>query len=135
MSIPITNNSRESINALTGELMNIFIKVHSKLGPGLLESVFEEVICLELVKKEIEFKRQAIIPVFYENVKLEMGFRADLIIEDIVIIEIKSVESISPVHAKQLLTYLKLTDKKIGLLVNFNVNLIKEGVTRIANNF
>jgi GxxExxY protein len=130
-----TNNTKESINTLTGELMNVFIKVHSKLGPGLLESVYEEVICFELANRKINFNRQVGIPVFYEGVKLEVGFRADIIVEDLVIIEIKSVETISPVHPKQLLTYLKLTDKKVGLLVNFNVNLIKDGVTRIANNF
>jgi GxxExxY protein len=130
-----TNNTKESINTLTGELMNVFIKVHSKLGPGLLESVYEEVICFELANRKINFNRQVGIPVFYEGVKLEVGFRADIIVEDLVIIKIKSVETISPVHPKQLLTYLKLTDKKVGLLVNFNVNLIKDGVTRIANNF
>lgn len=121
-------------NDLSKVLVDIFLKVHKKLGPGLLESVYEEVVCFELVKQGLNFSRQQGIPVVYEDVKLDLGFRADIVVEDKVVIEIKSVELIAPVHHKQLLTYLKLTDKKLGLLVNFNVNLIKEGITRIVNN-
>jgi len=115
-------------------MMGTFISVHSKLGPGLLESVYEEVICYELKKQQIEFERQRPIPLLYDDIKMEIGFRADLIIENKVIIEIKSVETIAPVHHKQLLTYLKLTDKKLGMLVNFNVDLVKDGIFRIVNN-
>ncbi len=121
-------------NVISGILIDIFINVHKQLGPGLLESVYEEVICFELAKRDIGFRRQQGIKVTYENVEMELGFRADIIVEDKVIIEIKSVEGLAPVHHKQLQTYLKLTDKKLGLLVNFNVNLVKDGIVRIANN-
>lgn len=121
-------------NELSKVIVDIFLKIHRQLGPGLLESVYEEVICFELVKAGLNFTRQQGIPVVYEDIKLDLGFRADLIVENKVVIEIKSVELIAPVHQKQLLTYLKLTNIKLGLLVNFNVNLIKEGITRIANN-
>ncbi|MFL5765239.1 MAG: GxxExxY protein [Bacteroidia bacterium] len=122
-------------NEITGALIDIFIKTHSKLGPGLLESVYEEIICHELRKREINYVRQQGINVVYENIKMDLGFRADIIVENKVIIEIKSVEQLAPVHHKQLLTYLKLTDKKVGLLVNFNVSLVKNGIVRIVNNF
>ncbi len=122
-------------NDITGELIDVFIKVHSKLGPGLLESVYEEVICYELNKRNLKYTRQKGIEVMYDDVKMDIGFRADLIIENKVIVEIKSVELLAPVHHKQLLTYLKLTGNKVGLLVNFNVNLVKDGIVRIVNNF
>lgn len=120
-------------NEISGILVDIFVNIHKKLGPGLLESVYEEVICYELTKRGLDFKRQKGIPVVYDEVKLDLGFRADIIVEDKVIIGIKSIEIIAPVHHKQLITYLKLTDKKLGLLVNFNVNLMKDGVFRIVN--
>ena len=121
-------------NEISKILVNIFLKVHRTLGPGLLESVYETVICFELDKLGIAYKRQTEIAVIYENIKMDLGFRADIIVEEKVIIELKSVESISPVHPKQLLTYLRLTNMKLGLLVNFNVTLIKDGITRIVNN-
>ncbi len=121
-------------NEISKILVEIFLKIHSKLGPGLLESVYEETICYELTSRGIPFTRQESIEVEYEAVKLDIGFRSDIIVEDKVIIEIKSVETIAPVHNKQLLTYLRLTGMKLGLLVNFNVPLIKEGITRIVNN-
>jgi GxxExxY protein len=120
-------------NEISGFLLDIFIKVHSKLGPGLLESVYEEIICHELVDRKIPFKRQQGIPVVYNNIKLDLGFRADIIVDNKVIIEIKSIEQIAPVHHKQLLTYLRLTEIKLGILVNFNVDLIKNGYHRIVN--
>jgi GxxExxY protein len=125
--------SAESHNALSGELVNIFFKVHLNLGPGLLESVYEKVICFELEKLNIPFKYQCGIPVIYEGQKMELGFRADIIVDDRIIVEIKSIEAIAPVHHKQLLTYLKLANKRLGLLVNFNTALIKDGITRIVN--
>jgi len=121
-------------NEISKILVNVFYKVHSTLGPGLLESVYETAICYELDKIGLKYERQKGIQVWYEEVKLNLGFRADIIVEQKVIIEIKSVESITPVFHKTLLTYLKLTDIKLGLLVNFNVALIKEGITRIVNN-
>ncbi len=120
-------------NEISGYLLNLFIKIHSQLGPGLLESVYEEVICYELEKDKVPFKRQQGISVIYEDVKLDLGFRADIIVYNKVIVEIKSIEQIAPVHHKVLITYLKLTDIKLGLLVNFNVDLLKKGYHRIVN--
>lgn len=105
------------------------------MGPGLLESVYEEIICYELDKRDILYKRQQDVPVFYDEMQMNIGFRADIIIDNKVIIEVKSVEALAAVHHKQLLTYLKLTDKKVGLLVNFNVPLMKQGIVRLVNNF
>ena len=120
-------------NEIAKELVNIFYKVHTRLGPGLLESVYEVAICYELEKSGLKYERQKGIQVWYEEVKMELGFRADIIVEQKVIIEIKSVETMAPVFFKTLLTYLRLTDIKLGLLVNFNVPLIKNGITRVAN--
>jgi GxxExxY protein len=120
-------------NELSAIVVDCCYRIHKKLGPGLLESVYEEVLCYELSKAELCFARQTGIPVYYDELILELGFRADIIVEEKVIIEIKSVESIAPVHKKQLLTYLKLTGLKLGLLVNFNEALIKDGLVRIVN--
>ncbi|MGC1204718.1 MAG: GxxExxY protein [Flavobacteriaceae bacterium] len=107
--------------------------IHVALGPGLLESVYEEVLYYELNQEGLNIKRQQDLPVFYKSLKMDVGFRADLIVENKVIIELKSVEKIVPVHQKQLLTYLKISELKLGLLVNFNDALIKNGITRIVN--
>ena len=132
--MPTTIKKSLTENEISKILLDIFIKVHSQLGPGLLESVYEEIICYELHLRELNFERQKALSVFYHNIKMDIGFRADIVVENKVIIELKSVEVLAPVHHKQLLTYLKLTDKKLGLLVNFNVNLVKDGVVRIVNN-
>jgi GxxExxY protein len=132
MFIQSTKNITE--NEIATSLVSIFLKIHRQLGPGLLESVYEEIVCYELRKAGHEFKRQQGIAVIYDELKMDLGFRSDVIVENKVIIEIKSVEMLAPVHHKQLLTYLRLTDLKLGLLVNFNVDLIKNGITRIVNN-
>jgi GxxExxY protein len=121
-------------NELSKIIVDKCLKIHKKLGPGLLESVYEEVLFYELQKSGIRCRRQVGIPLVYEDIKMDLGFRADLIVEDRVIVELKSVENIMPVHKKQLLTYLKIAEMKLGLLVNFNVELIKNGITRIVNN-
>jgi GxxExxY protein len=121
-------------NEISALLVNMFLKIHRQLGPGLLESVYEEVICYELSKSGMMFKRQQGMVVMYDELKMDLGFRSDVIVADKVIVEIKSVEALAPVHHKQLLTYLRLTNIKLGLLVNFNVDLIKNGITRIVNN-
>ena len=121
-------------NELAKIIVDKCLKIHRKLGPGLLESVYEEILFYEITKDGIKIKRQASIPVLYESIKMDIGFRADMVIEDKVILELKSVEKIMPVHKKQLLTYLKITEMKLGLLINFNVELIKHGITRIVNN-
>lgn len=117
-------------NELAKIAVNIAFKIHTTLGPGLLESVYESAFAYELDKREINYKRQPGISVKYDGTKLDLGFRADIILENKLIIELKSVEMISKVHHKTVLTYLKLTGIKLGLLINFNVNLIKEGIHR-----
>lgn len=120
-------------NDITGNIVDCCINIHKTLGPGLLESVYEEVLTYELKKKGLLCERQVGIPVYYHDLRMDLGFRADMIVEDRVIIELKSIDSVLPVHKKQLLTYLKLSKKKLGLLVNFNEELMKNGITRIAN--
>ncbi len=109
------------------------LKVHKILGPGLLESAYEECLYYELKKTNLKVEKQKALPLVYEEVKLEMGYRIDIIIEDKFIVEIKSVEELNDVHLAQLLTYLRLTNCKLGLLINFNVKLLKNGVRRIIN--
>ena len=121
-------------NELAKIIVDKCLKIHRALGPGLLESVYEEVLSYELLNDGLKCQRQVGIPVIYEDIKIDLGFRADMILGDKVILELKSVENIMPVHKKQLLTYLKLTEMKLGLLINFNVELIKHGITRIVNN-
>jgi len=122
-------------NDITGLLVGIFLEVHKELGPGLLESIYEEAICLELTERGISFERQQGITANYKKKKMGLGFRADIIVCNKVIVEIKSMEQVPPVHYKILLSYLRLTDLKVGLLVNFNVPLIKDGIKRIVNGY
>jgi GxxExxY protein len=120
-------------NELSKILVDIAYQIHVKLGPGLLESVYENIFIYELNKRQIEFKQQIEVPIIYDGTKFSNSLRLDLLIEDMVIVELKSVEQVLPVHKKQLLTYMKLTNKKLGLLINFNEVLIKHGITRIVN--
>lgn len=120
-------------NEISKVIVDIAYNIHVDLGPGLLESVYETVMAYELGKRGLQFTRQQAIPIIYKTIRLEDGFRADLIVENKVIVELKSVENITPVHTKQLLTYLRLTNKKLGLLINFNTELIKHGINRIVN--
>src|SRR5947208_7997461 len=106
-------------NAIAKEIVDAAFRIHSTLGPGLLESVYDSVLAYELGRRGLRTLRQQAIPVVYENVRIDTGFRADLIVEDKVIVEVKSVELLAPVHKKQLLTYLRLADKCLGLLINF----------------
>ena len=108
--------------------------IHKRLGPGLFESVYEAVMLHELRKRGFSVESQVPIPVVWDDLQLELGFRADLIVENCLIVELKSVEAVAPVHKKQLLTYLRLTDKRLGLLINFNTELIKNGISRVVNN-
>ncbi len=121
-------------NEIAKIIVNTCYNIHVELGPGLLESVYEEILCYELQTQGLKVERQKPIPVFWKGIKMDIGFRADLIVESKVIIEIKSVELLAPVHPKQLLTYLRITKLKLGILVNFNEKLIKDGITRIVNN-
>lgn len=122
-----------SENEISRIILDCSFKIHSQLGPGIFESIYEEVLFYELQKEGLDVKRQFPIAVKWDNHTMEMGFKADLIVEDKVIIELKSVESLQAVHKKQLLTYLKLSDIKLGLLINFNENLLKNGIKRIVN--
>lgn len=121
-------------NRISSIIVNTSLKIHRELGPGLFESVYEEILTYELLKRDLFVERQKVIPVKWDQVIMDQGFRADLIIDRKVIIEIKSIEAVAPVHQKQLLTYLKLTGLKLGLLINFNETLIKNGIQRIVNN-
>ena len=121
-------------NELSKTIVDLCFKIHKTLGPGLFESVYEEVLCIELNRSNLQYSRQKPINISYENIPLNIGFITDIIVEDKVIIEIKSVETLKAVHHKQLLTYLKLTNLKLGLLINFNTNLLKDGIKRIVNN-
>ncbi|MCZ8198329.1 MAG: GxxExxY protein [Flavobacterium sp.] len=109
------------------------LKVHKALGPGLLESAYEECLYYELKKSNLKIEKQKALPLIYEEVKMDVGYRIDILIEDKFIVEIKSVEALNDVHLAQLLTYLKLSDCKLGLLINFNVKLLKNGVRRVIN--
>ena len=109
------------------------LKVHKVLGPGLLESAYEECLFYELKKSNLKVEKQKALPLIYEEVKLGVGYRIDMIIENKFIIEVKSVETLTDVHLAQLLTYLRLSDCRLGLLINFNVKLLKEGVRRVIN--
>ena len=120
-------------NEIAKHVVDVAFKAHTSLGPGLLESVYERVMAHELQKRGLRVRRQQGIPVIYESIRMNMGFRADLIVENKLVVEVKSIEAIAPVHKKQLLTYLRLTNLKLGLLINFNVELIKHGITRVVN--
>ncbi|MDQ6610663.1 MAG: GxxExxY protein [Bacteroidota bacterium] len=122
------------LQEITGEILDAAIKIHKVLGPGLFESVYEEVMAYELTKRGMIVERQVALPVRYEGLTMDVGFRADLIIDREVIVEIKSVEAIKPVFKKQVITYLRLTGYQIGLLINFNEELVKNGITRLINN-
>ncbi len=121
-------------NELARIAADVAFKIHSRLGPGLLESVYEAIMLYELRKHGLAAEKQVAVPVVWEEVKLDVGFRADIIVAGKVVLELKSCEAIEPVHKKQLLTYLRLTNCHLGLLINFNVPLIKDGISRVVNN-
>lgn len=120
-------------NEVAKQIVDAAYRVHTSLGPGLLESAYAAVLAFELENRGLRVVRQQVVPIIYHGTRIEMGFRADLMVADLVIVEIKSVEAVAPVQKKQLLTHLRLSGKRLGLLINFNVALIKEGITRIAN--
>jgi GxxExxY protein len=121
-------------NEISKVVVNVCFNIHMQYGPGLFESVYEEIFCYELAKTGLNFKRQHPVPLIHEEIKMEIGFRADVIVEEKVIVELKSIEALADVHYKQVQTYLKLSGCKLGLLINFNVPLIKDGIHRIVNN-
>jgi GxxExxY protein len=120
-------------NEIATVIVDAALKIHKTLGPGLLESVYQATLGFELQKKGLTVRQQLALPVHYEGVRLDIGFRVDLLVGNRVVVEIKSVEAIIPVHRKQLETYLRLMDKRLGLLINFNVELMKHGIQRVVN--
>lgn len=129
------NNEIKEENELSKIVLDTCFKIHKLYGPGLFESVYEEIVCFELGKLGLFLERQKAIPLVHETIKLDAGFRADLIIEKLLLVEFKSVETLADVHYKQVQTYLKLTELKLGLLVNFNAALLKDGIKRIINTY
>ena len=120
-------------NEIATIIVDTAFHIHRDIGPGLFESVYERIMEVELTKRGLKVARQKPIPIVYNGVHFEAGFRCDLLVEDKVIVEVKSVETLHPVHRKQVLTYLRFADKRLGLLINFNVPLIKEGIVRLVN--
>lgn len=121
-------------NEISQLIIGCAIKVHTTLGPGLLESAYEECLYYELVREGLKVEKQKSLPLIYKEIKLEIGYRLDLIIEDKVIVEIKACEGLNDIHLAQILTYLKLSNVKLGLLINFNVAKVKDGIKRVVNN-
>ncbi len=134
----ITQSSQEIKNMNENEISKVIfdcaLKIHKNLGPGLLESAYEECLFYELKKCGLKVEKQKALPLIYEEVKLEIGYRIDIIVENKVIIEVKSVDALNDVHLAQILTYLKLSDCKLGMLINFNVTFLKNGIRRVVNN-
>jgi GxxExxY protein len=122
------------INDVTGQIVDAAMAVHKALGPGLLESAYEACLAYELRSRGMQVVQQAELPIAYREVRVDAGYRMDLVVEDAVVVELKSVDEVAPIHKAQLLTYLKLSGHKVGLLINFNVELLKHGITRMVNN-
>lgn len=125
---------KETLNYLSGQVIDAAYQIHTRLGPGLLESVYEEILFYALRKRGLHVVRQVPINLLYDDLSIKDAFRADLLVEDRLIIELKSVEKLQPVHSKQLLTYLRLTNLQLGLLLNFGAPTLKEGIVRLVNN-
>ena len=120
-------------NEVAPTIVDAAFTVHKRLGPGLLESVYDACLTHELTLRGLDVVRQKAIPVVYDTIRMNVGFRADLIVEELVVVEIKSIETLARVHKMQLLTYLRLTEKRLGLLINFNTELIRDGIRRVVN--
>ena len=120
------------VDDVARQVVDAAYRVHRAMGPGLLESVYEACICCELSRRGLKFETQVDVPIVYEGIRLESGLRLDLLVADLVVVELKAVDQLLPIHEAQLLTYLKLTGKRLGLLINFNTTLIKDGIKRIA---
>ena len=128
-------NQVERLNIITGKIIGVAIDVHRSLEPGLLESAYEACMLHDFIGKGLKVEQQKPLPVTYKGVKLDYGYRLDLFVEDEVIVELKSVEKLLPIHKAQVMSYLKLSGCKVGLLINFNVKMLKNGIQRIVNNF
>jgi GxxExxY protein len=122
-----------NVNDIAEKIIGAPIAVHQALGPGLLESAYEACLAYEFSKRGLRFERQKDLPVVYHDVRLDCGYRIDFLVEDEVVVELKSVERLLPIHEAQLLSYLRLADKRVGLLINYNVKLLKDGIKRLRN--
>ena len=131
----MVEKSRDELNRISGTIIEFAINVHKELGPGMLEGAYEVCLVHELVRHGFEVQRQVVLPIVYQGVRLDAGYRIDLLIEDSVIVELKAVEKLHPVHEAQLLSYLRMSDLRLGLLINFNEKLLKDGVRRVVNRF
>ena len=127
-----TEAQRKLLNELSGKVIGLCIEIHRELGPGLLESAYEECLAYELSKAGLRFERQRALPVHYKEVQLDCGYRLDFVVEGLLILELKAVTELHPIHEAQLLTYLRLEKKSLGLLINFNVPALKQGVKRVV---
>lgn len=123
------------LNDITGAIVDVAMEIDRTLGPGLLESVYREVMIYELTQRGFDVLKEVPIPVVWKSIKLDLGFRADLLVNNAVIVELKSIEALAPVHKKILLTYLRVADKRVGLLINFREELPKNGIHRVVNRF
>ncbi len=126
---------KERLNRITESIIGAAIEVHRDLGPGLLESAYENCLTFELVERGLKVEQQKPLPVVYREVKLDCGYRLDLLVEEAVIVEVKAVDRLAPIHKAQLLSYLRLSGCKVGLLINFNVKVLKDGIRRVVNDF
>ncbi len=126
---------RRSVNQVTGTVIGAAIEVHRALGPGLLESAYRECLCHELKLRSMPFEKEYALPVRYKGIDLDCSYRLDLLVDGQVVVELKAVETVHPIHQAQLITYLKLGNWPVGLLINFNIDLLKKGVTRLTNNY
>ena len=128
-------NEKDRLDSITRRIIGAAIEVHRRLGPGLLESAYEACLAFELREMGLRVEQQKPLPVVYKEVNLDCGYRMDLVVEDAIVVEIKAVEKLAPIHDAQLLSYLRLANKSVGLLINFHVRLLKNGVKRIVNDF
>jgi len=127
--------NRKQLDLITGQIIGAAIEAHRHLGPGLLESAYEACLAFELSDRGFKIEQQKPLPVIYRDIKLDCGYRLDLIVEDLVIVEIKAVEHLLPIHDAQLLSYLRLSHRNVGLLINFHVSLLKNGIKRLVHQF
>ena len=128
-------SGKGQLDSITDQIIGAAIEVHRALGPGLLESAYETCLAFELADRGLSVEQQKSLPVIYREVKLDTGYRLDLLVEDSVIVEIKAVDQLAPIHSAQLLSYLKLSSRQVGLLINFNVKVLKQGIRRVVNNY
>jgi len=128
-------NNENKLNKITETIIGSSINIHRELGPGLLESAYEACLVYDLTKTGLKVEQQKPLPITYRGIKLDCAYRIDLLVDNLVIVEIKSLDNILPIHKVQLLSYLRLSDIKLGLLINFNVDVLKDGIVRIVNNF